>query len=353
MLKPNSIIGILGGGQLGRMTSMAAASLGYKVHVFTPEQDSPTEHICFKTTNAEYSNEEALKKFASEVDLVSFEFENIPYQTLETLEKYAKVSPSSKVIKICQNRLREKDFINSLGIKTAPYFRVTSQEELNEALKKIAGPAIIKTSEMGYDGKGQLKIDLGTDWSNLLENQTRPIEYVLEGFVNFSMEISVIVARNEAGEVKCYSPVQNIHKNHILDETIAPAPISPELAKQAEEVALKIANGINLIGVLAVEMFVTENGVVVNELAPRPHNSGHYTIDACVTSQFEQFVRAICGLPLGSVHQHSNAVMKNLIGDEVNDVEKYIKEPNTKIHLYGKRTAREGRKMGHVTKISA
>ncbi len=348
-LKPNSIIGILGGGQLGRMTAIAAAQLGYKVHVYTCEEESPTAHIAYKTTVADYLDEESLEQFAKEVALVSFEFENIPYKTLEILEKYTKVAPSSKIIKICQNRLREKDFINSQGIKTAPYMVVSNKKDLEKAIAKIAVPCVLKTSEMGYDGKGQVKIDAKDQISDISIEQ----ECVLEGFVEFTKEISVIVARNEQGEIKAYHPVENIHKNHILDETIAPAIISPKLELEAVEIAIELAKGLELIGVLAVEMFVTKDGLLVNELAPRPHNSGHYTIDACVTSQFEQFVRAICGLPLGSVNQHTKAVMKNLIGEEVNDIEKYIAEPDAKIHLYGKTHARKGRKMGHVTRLNA
>ncbi len=347
MLKPNSIIGILGGGQLGRMTAIAAAQLGYKVHVYTPEEDSPTTHIAYKTTLADYLDEESLEKFAKEVDLVSFEFENVPYKTLEILEKYTVVAPSSKIIKICQHRMREKDFINSRGIKTAPYIAVSSSEELQAAVNKVGLPCILKTAELGYDGKGQILIADSRQVSGIIIEQ----ECVVEGFVEFEKEISVIVARNVAGEIKCYQPVENIHKNHILDETMAPAIIPPTLELQAVEIAMELAQGLKLIGVLAVEMFVTKDGLAVNELAPRPHNSGHHTIDSCVTSQFEQFVRAICGLPLGNVKQHSNAVMKNLIGEDVNDITKYVTEPNTKIHLYGKNTARPGRKMGHVTKL--
>ena len=346
MVKTNAIIGILGGGQLGRMTGIAAAQLGYKVHVFTPEHDSPTEHICYKTTNAEYLDETKLAEFAKQVELVSFEFENIPYKTLEILEKHTKVFPSSNVIKICQNRLREKDFINSLGIGTASYAKVTNKAELDAALSKIGTPSILKTTEMGYDGKGQVKIE-GKQLPEIAFDK----EYVLEGFVNFTREVSVIVARSESGEVAVYEPVENIHKNHILDETIAPAVIDKKKADEAKGIAVKIAEGLKLVGILAVEMFETKEGFLVNELAPRPHNSGHYTIDSCVTSQFEQFVRAICALPLGSTKQLSKARMKNLIGEEVLDAQKYLKQPNAKLHLYGKNTPRAGRKMGHVTFI--
>lgn len=347
MIEANSIIGILGGGQLGRMTSIAAAELGYKVHVYTPEQDSPTEHICFKTTNADYLAEEKLAEFAKQVEIVSFEFENIPYRTLEILEKHTKVFPSSKVIKICQNRLREKDFVNSLEIETAPYKRVTNRDELEAAVREIGTPCILKTTEMGYDGKGQQRLD------NLLSNAEleEGVEYVLEGFVPFSMEISVIVARGHSGEVECYEPMENVHKDHILDITIAPARISDELSAKAKAMAVKIAEGMDLVGVVAVEMFVVEDDLLVNEMAPRPHNSGHHTIDSCITSQFEQFVRAICGLKLGSPKQHSKAEMKNLIGNDVESITKYLEQPESKLHLYGKSEAREGRKMGHVTKL--
>lgn len=347
MIKPNATIGILGGGQLGRMTALAAAELGYKVHVFTPEHDSPTEHICFKTTNADYLDEAALTKFASEVELVSFEFENIPYETLEILEEHAPVFPSSKVIKICQNRLREKDFVNSLEIGTAPYMRVTNRDELEAAVREIGTPSILKTTEMGYDGKGQQKLE------NLLSQVELKdgVEYVLEGFVPFSMEISVIVARGKDSKTACYAPCENVHKNHILDITIAPARIPQALADKAQKIAVKIANGLDLVGVLAVEMFVVGDDLLVNELAPRPHNSGHHTTDSCITGQFEQFVRAICGLPLGSPKQHTNAEMKNLIGADVVEAQKYLTDVNAKLHLYGKNDAREGRKMGHVTKL--
>ena len=249
-LKPNSIIGILGGGQLGRMTAIAAAGLGYKVHVFTPEPESPTEHICYKTTNADYLDEDSLENFAKSVDLVSFEFENVPYKTLEILEKYTEVAPSSKIIKICQNRIREKDFINSRGINTAPYIAVSNAKDLEIAVAKLGVPAILKTAEMGYDGKGQVLIGDRQQATGLGIGEP----CILEGFVEFTKEISVIVARNEKGEIKCYQPVENIHKNHILDETIAPAILSAELELEATEIAMELAKGLKLIGVLAVEL---------------------------------------------------------------------------------------------------
>lgn len=341
------IIGILGGGQLGRMAIHAAEKLGYRVHIYSPGYESPTAEIAYKTTQADYLDEKVLIKFASEVDVVSFEFENIPYKTLEILEQYAKVFPSSKVIKIGQNRIREKDFVNELGIGTAPYKRVTNRDELESAIRKIGFPSILKTTEMGYDGKGQQKIENLLSQVDLVEGT----EYVLEGFVPFSKEISVVVARGQDGQVACYDAVENIHKNHILDITKAPAEIDDNLAQKAKEIATKIAENIELVGVLAVEMFVVEDELLVNELAPRPHNSGHHTIDSCETSQFEQFIRAVTGMELGSPKQHIKAEMKNLIGDEVNNLSQYEADSNCKIHLYGKNEARKGRKMGHVTKL--
>ena len=347
MTKPIEIIGILGGGQLGRMSIHAAEKLGYKVHIYSPAKESPTADIASAYTVAPYDDVEALKKFASEVDVISFEFENVPYRSLEILEGEQNVFPGSNVIKIGQNRIREKDFINSLGVGTAPYKRVANRDELEAAVREIGTPSILKTTEMGYDGKGQQKIE------NLLSNVELEdeVEYVLEGFVPFSIEISVVVARGQNGEVKCFDPVHNIHKDHILDITKAPADIPEELTEKARDIAIKIAEGLELVGVLAVEMFVVGDELLVNEIAPRPHNSGHHTIDSCEASQFEQFIRAITGMELGSPKQHTKAEMINLIGDEVNDLEEYENDPNANIHLYGKKEARPGRKMGHVTKL--
>lgn len=348
MIFPGATIGIIGGGQLARMMAVAAAELGYLVHVFTPEHGSPASHVAYRTTVAEYADKVALQAFGKSVDVVTFDFENIPHESLALLEKEKPVFPSSRVLKTSRNRIREKTFINDLGIATAEFRKVTDISDLNQAVKEIGLPSILKTTELGYDGKGQavLKPDsnLVTEWQRL--NTT---EAILEQFVDFRMEISVIVARGVGGETAAYVPVQNIHKHHILDTTIAPAVISDALAKEAERVSLKIAEALDLRGLLAVEMFVTKDGrVLVNELAPRPHNSGHWTMDACVTGQFEQLVRAICGLPLGSANRLCDAEMKNLIGDEVLHVEPYLKNKNAKFHIYGKKDARPGRKMGHV-----
>ncbi len=344
-ITPGATIGILGGGQLGRMLAQAAERLGYHTHIFCPEVDCPAREVSKFTTIANYDDRDALLRFARAVDVVTYEFENIPVAAVKDVARHVPVYPSVEVLEICQHRVREKQMVNTFGVATAPFVPVSNQKELEAAVKKLGTPAVLKTATMGYDGKGQWKIDS----ANLPEIKAGE-EYILEGFVDFSMEISVIVARDAKGNMECYCPVKNTHKNHILAETIAPAPISAALAKEAEAIARKIAEGINLVGIMAVEMFVTKNDeLLVNELAPRPHNSGHWTIDACVTSQFEQCIRAICGLPLGNPERTSDARMINLIGDEVNDWQKYVAQTGAKLHLYGKKESRPGRKMGHVT----
>ncbi len=348
MIAPGSTIGIIGGGQLGRMMAVAASALGYKVHIFTPEEDAPASEVALRTTIAAYTDHNALKSFAAEVDVVTFEFENIPHESLELLESKKPVCPNAAALKICRNRLREKSFVNNLGIGTADFRKVTSLEELKKMARVIGFPSVLKTTEMGYDGKGQVTLrsesELDPSWGKLRTN-----EAILEAFVDFRMEISVIVARSANGETSAYVPVQNIHKNHILDVTIAPAPIDKVLADKAEAMAIKIAEAMGLQGLLAVEMFVTQDDkVLVNELAPRPHNSGHWTMDACVTGQFEQIIRAVCGLPLGNPERLCDAEMKNLIGDDALEWEKYMQDANAKLHLYGKKDIRPGRKMGHV-----
>lgn len=350
-IDPGATIGIIGGGQLGRMMAIAAARLGYRTHVFTPETDSPAQQVCSQTTIAAYDDVAALKAFAESVAVVTYEFENIPHASLKLLEEAVQVSPSAAILRLSQNRVREKSMLNKNGIATAPWKRATNPQELEAARAELGAPGVLKTAEMGYDGKGQIRIEADTDpaiaWQKLLTE-----EAVYEAFINFECEVSVIVARNEMSGCVAYPTVQNIHRNHILQTTIAPAPIDKAIRRQAIEIAKSIAEAVDLRGILAVEMFVTREGdVLVNELAPRPHNSGHWTIDACVTSQFEQSIRAICGLPLGSTRRLYNAVMRNLVGDEVHQWYDYLQEPNTKVHLYGKKEVREGRKMGHITRL--
>lgn len=347
---PGATIGIIGGGQLGRMLALDAARLGYKTHIFTPEEDSPASHVSTHTTVAAYDDMAALKAFAESVDVITYEFENIPHESLNFLAGAKTVSPSADILRISQNRIREKSILNSHGITTAPWRKVTSLDELEKAAHDLGVPGVLKTSELGYDGKGQFKITRETVLADVFE-QLHGAEAVYEGFVEFEAEISVIVARNELG-MEVYAPVQNIHVNHILDTTIAPAPVGKSIRKRAMAIARHIAEVLHLRGLLAVEMFVGRDGeVVVNELAPRPHNSGHWTMDACVTSQFEQALRAICGLPLGSTRRQFDAVMKNLVGKDVEHWYDYMQDPRTKVHLYGKAEVREGRKMGHVTRL--
>ena len=329
--------------------------MGYKAHIFTPEWDSPAADVVSEVTVAQYNDKKALTDFASKVDVITFEFENVPHaRCLELLESKKPVAPSSNILRICRNRLREKTFINKQGIATTEFYPVSNLADLKAAAMTVRIPAILKTTELGYDGKGQVTLRTGTDLRSALDS-LKTSEAIFEAFVEFKMEISVIVARSSrAGETKCFVPVQNIHKNHILDETIAPAPIDKALAAKAEAIAVKLAKSLDLVGLLAVEMFVgPENELLVNELAPRPHNSGHWTLDACVTSQFEQQIRAVCGLPLGNPNRMCDARMKNLIGDDVKDVKQFLQDPDAKLHLYGKKEARPGRKMGHVTTLKA
>ena len=352
LIAPGATIGILGGGQLGRMLAIAAAELGYHVHIYCPEKECPASEVAAFTTTAAYDDLDALKRFARSVDVVTYEFENIPADPVIELAQFVPVRPDPTVLNTSQHRVTEKTLLNALGISTASFFAVTNLDELQEASGTVGLPAVLKTCRMGYDGKGQVMLtpssNFAATWSNLKTDDA-----ILEGFVKFRMEISVIIARDIHGHMECYCPVQNIHKNHILSETIAPAPISPVLAKKAEAIAHTVAKGLDLIGLMAIEMFVTDDDeILVNELAPRPHNSGHWTIDACVTSQFTQTIRAVCGLPLGSPARLSDARMLNLIGDDVEQWETFASAPNAKLHLYGKKEAREGRKMGHVTVLS-
>ncbi len=351
MIEPGKTIGILGGGQLGRMTALAAIALGYRCHVYCPIKDSPGKQATPYATTAAYDDKFALDRFAKAVDIVTFEFENIPADTAEFLAERKPVRPGPNALRIAQDRLKEKNFLRSIGAATAPYREVASEAELRSAVEAIGPRAILKTVRLGYDGKGQTPIRLETDLGAVWRGAGTS-DCILEGFVEFACEISVIVARSEGGKWATYAPVENQHVRGILDTTIAPARIAPDVAMRAEAIARHVAEKLDLIGLLAVEMFVTHQGeVLVNELAPRPHNSGHWTIDACYTSQFEQLVRAICGLPLGSPDSHSDAVMKNLIGADVAKWRDAISDPLQKIHLYGKDKAAPGRKMGHVTKL--
>ena len=346
VIPPGSTIGILGGGQLGRMLAMAAAKMGYHAHIYAPEVDCPAAEVAKHTTTAAYDDAEALQKFASEVDVITYEFENIPTLALHTITQ-APIRPSLDALEFCQHRLREKEMLHACGIATANFFAVQNRQELEIAIKAIGLPAILKTATMGYDGKGQWKITGANDVPEI-----EPGEYILEAFVPFERELSVIVARGMDGMSACYIPVENIHRNHILHQTIAPAVLPEGIAEKAEEMATRIAENIGLVGVLAVEMFLKPDGaLLVNELAPRPHNSGHWTMDASMTSQFEQLLRAICGLKLGSTALLCPSIMTNLLGDEIKDWQQYTHSLECRLHLYGKNETKAGRKMGHVTQL--
>jgi 5-(carboxyamino)imidazole ribonucleotide synthase len=351
VIAPGAIIGILGGGQLGRMTALAAAALGYRTHTYSPDRDAPAAEIATTATRAAYDDAEALARFAAAIDVATFEFENVPHATVRVLEERVPVRPGWKALRIAQDRVLEKQFVNDQRIGTAPWAEVTSMETLRAALDKIGRPAVLKTARLGYDGKGQARIgpddDAAAAWRAVGE-----VRSVLEGLVDFTCEISVVVARGLDGATATYVPVENRHIAGILDTTIAPARIARAVIEAAEDIAVRLARALDIVGLLAVEMFVTRSGdVLVNEMAPRAHNSGHWTIDGCVTSQFEQHVRAICGLPLGSPERHSDAMMKNLIGDGWKNWPELVRDPAAKLHLYGKTETRPGRKMGHVTRL--
>ena len=350
---PGETIGILGGGQLGRMMAIAAARLGYRVHVYCPEADPPAAQLASTVTTAAYEDREALARFAEACAVITYEFENVPHAAAAFLDLTRPVRPSPSVLAIAQDRIAEKDFVSGLGIGTALYRPVDTPDLLEAALERIGRPAILKATRMGYDGKGQVKIpETGPIDATALLAQMGGVRGILEGFVPFEREISVIVARSLDGSVATFTVTENEHRNHILWTSTAPARVSPILAARADDLARRIAGALDLVGLIAVEMFVCADGsVLVNELAPRPHNSGHWTIDACVTDQFEQSIRAICGLPLGETERLADAVMTNLLGDEIEAWPVFLSEPRTKLHLYGKTEPRPGRKMGHVTRL--
>ncbi len=351
MLEPGSTIGILGGGQLGRMTAMAAARLGYRTHVFAQEDDAPAVQVSSAATIAPFGDIGAVARFAAAIDVATCEFENVPAAALRRVAARKLVSPSPAILEITQDRLREKKFLRSIGVATTEFREIADVAALQTAAAEIGRPSVLKTVRFGYDGKGQVlvtpEIALDEAWRRMGASLG-----ILEAFVDYQCEVSVIVSRAADGAWAAYPAVENRHVNHILDTTIAPASVAPALAAEAETTARHIAEKLNLVGVLAVEMFVTKGGsILVNELAARPHNSGHWTIDACLTSQFEQLVRAICGLPLGSTDRHSDAVMTNLIGREVANWRSALDDPRAKLHLYGKSSVRPGRKMGHITRL--
>lgn len=358
---PGTTVGVLGSGQLGRMLALAARAMGYRVHVYSPGRDTPAGRIADREVVAAYDDLDAVREFARGVGAVTFEFENVAADAADAAAEQVPVRPAGRVLHVCQNRLREKGFLAGAGFPVAPFRAVRSASELRAALDELAGAsiggkAVLKTAGWGYDGKGQQVLGPGSDATAAwLELDTG--EAILEAFVDFECEISVVAARGLDGAMACYGPLANDHRDHILDLTVAPAPLPPALAQQARELAEAVLHELDVVGVLCVEMFVDRSGrLLINELAPRPHNSGHYTLDACVTSQFEQQLRAVCGLPLGSTAQHLPAAMANLLGDLWDggepDWPAALAMPDVKLHLYGKADPRPGRKMGHLTALA-
>lgn len=349
-LPPGATIGILGGGQLGRMLSVAASRLGFQCHIYEPGANPPAGHVAARVTTAAYDDHAALRAFAHSVDVITYEFENVPTASLDVLEALRPIRPNRRALAISQERIAEKDFLTSLGLTTAPYARVTDLATLTAGLARIGTPAILKTTRLGYDGKGQARImapqDAEAAWQAM-----NGAESVLEGFIDFSHEISVIAARGLDGSVACYDPGENVHRNGILHTTTLPARLSPGQRTDAVLIAARILNALDYVGVMGVELFVTKTGLLVNEIAPRVHNSGHWTQQGCTVDQFEQHIRAITGLPLGDGSRFADVVMENLIGDDIARIPALLRERNLSIHLYGKADAKPGRKMGHINRI--
>jgi 5-(carboxyamino)imidazole ribonucleotide synthase len=356
IINPGSTIGVLGGGQLGRMFAMAARRLGYRVHTFAPEHDTPTGQIADVEVVARYDDVDAVREFAKRVDVVTFEFENVSAEAAEAAEQHAIVRPNGRALAITQHRIREKTFLAEHGLPVTPFAPVRNDAELAAALHVIGCPAVLKTATFGYDGKGQVAIAREADAAGAWETLGRT-ESVLEAFLDLDCEISVIGARGVDGVCSHFGAIENAHCRHILDISVSPANVPAAISTLAVDVTRRVMEALDFIGLLCVEFFVTRHGrLLVNEVAPRPHNSGHLTFDACRTSQFEQQLRAICGLPLGSPEQLQPAAMANLLGDLWEGGEPTwsaaLAFPTAKLHLYGKAAPRAGRKMGHITAMA-
>jgi 5-(carboxyamino)imidazole ribonucleotide synthase len=354
---PGSAIGVLGSGQLGRMFAIAARRMGYRVHTLSPDEDTPTGQVADLEINASYEDLDAIAKFASAVSVVTFEFENVPAATAAAAERCAPVRPAGHILHTTQHRLREKTFLQNAGLPITPFRRVASLADLAQAASEIGLPAILKTADFGYDGKGQHRIATPADFTAAWHTVSQS-ESVLEAFVDFDCEISVVAARSADGAFIHYGAIENQHRNGILHTSLAPARVPHSVTHTAVEIARAVLETLGVVGVLCVEFFVTKDGrLLINELAPRPHNSGHFTFDASVTSQFEQQLRAVCGLPLGSPAQLTPAAMINLLGDQWSKGEPNWASAtaisNVKLHLYGKLAPRPGRKMGHLTALSS
>jgi 5-(carboxyamino)imidazole ribonucleotide synthase len=349
-LPAGATIGILGGGQLGRMLSVAAARLGLRCHIYEPGTNPPAGDVAHAVTTAPYEDETALRAFANAVDVITYEFENIPTSALDILETLRPIRPNREALRISQDRLTEKAFLQDLGLKTAPYAAVDDAASLTDAIKATGLPAILKTRRFGYDGKGQARIMTPDDATQALKDMANAPS-VLEGFVAFTHEVSVLGARSASGDIACFDPGENVHESGILRTTTIPARLTPAQRSDAILIAANIMNKLDYIGVMGVELFVTPEGLIVNEIAPRVHNSGHWTQNACAVDQFEQHIRAVADWPLGDGQRFADVVMQNLIGEDMDLVPKLAAEPNTALHLYGKAEVKQGRKMGHVNRI--
>jgi 5-(carboxyamino)imidazole ribonucleotide synthase len=346
-LKTGATIGILGGGQLGRMLSVAAARLGFRTHIFEPGANPPAGDVAHALTTAGYDDVDALTAFAKSVDIVTFEFENIPTDALDVIENITPIRPNREALRTSQDRLVEKQFLEGLGLTVAPCADIANAADLEAAMTTIGAPSILKTRRFGYDGKGQSRLRSADDAAGALADMAgNPA--VLEGFVNFTAEVSVIAARSPSGEVACFDPGENVHRDGILHTTTVPARLSAAQRMDAVLLAAKILNALDYVGVLGVELFVTPQGFIVNEIAPRVHNSGHWTQNGCAVDQFEQHIRAVAGWPLGDGSRYADVVMENLIGDDMDRVPELAKQRDTALHLYGKADVKPGRKMGHV-----
>ncbi len=350
-LPTGATIGILGGGQLGRMLSVAASRLGLKTHIFEPQANPPAGEVADAVTTAAYEDTEALGAFAKSVDVITYEFENIPTTALDLIETLKPIRPGREALRISQDRMTEKEFLQSLGLKVAPFADIPDDTALTAAMDSIGAPSILKTRRFGYDGKGQARIKTPSEAAAAFASMAGA-PAVLEGFVNFSHEVSVIAARSASGDVACFDPGENVHRNGILHTTTIPARLSPSLRTDAILIAANILNALDYVGVLGVELFVTPEGLIVNEIAPRVHNSGHWTQNGCAVDQFEQHIRAVAGWPLGDGKRHSDVVMENLIGTDMDRVPKLAQTPNVALHLYGKAEVKTGRKMGHFNIIA-
>lgn len=352
----NSTIGVFGSGQLGRMFAIEARKMGYRVHTFSPDADTPTGHISDVETTASYDDLDAVREFARSVDVVTFEFENVPAATVEAAAEFVPVHPKGEVLHTTQNRLREKTFLSANGFPVAPFRHIKTLDDLHRGVLEIGTPAVLKTAGFGYDGKGQRKIAAVGEVDEAFAGLDGR-DAILEGFIDFEKEVSVVVARGQDGSFAHYGVIENEHSNHILDVSFAPADVSEAVFAEAVEITRSIAEQFGYVGTMCVEFFLTSNGkILVNEIAPRPHNSGHLTFGPCVTSQFEQQVRAVCGLPLGSSEFLRPAAMANLLGDiwatGEPDWAKALATPGVSLHLYGKADPRPGRKMGHLTAVA-